>query len=77
MPLPNQLYGETIANLLLEMKDTTYTIIITGINLTNAGNYTFSASQTKTTTTVGIWQERTTGANHNNHAFVYIAGYKK
>ena len=77
VPLPSQLYGETIANLLLEMKDTTYTIIITGINLTNAGNYTFSGAQTKTTTTVGIWQERTTGANHNNHAFVYIAGYKK
>ena len=75
--LPSQNYGETIANLLLEMKDTTYTIIVGGINTSNNGNYAFSGGQTKTTTTVGIWQERTTGSNHNNHAFVYIAGYKK
>ena len=75
--LPSQQYGETIANLLLEMRDTTYTIIITGVNLINNGNYTFSAAQTKTTTTIGIWQERTTGSNHNNHAFVHIIGYKK
>lgn len=68
-------YGSTTVTLLKTMKDTNYQITLGGINLTTNGNYVFTVGNTITTSSFTIWDERSTGQNHENACFWRVSGY--
>ena len=68
-------YGSTTISLLKQMVDTNYNITLGGRNTTENGNYVFTVGSSVTTSSFDIWDERTTGGNHENECYWRVSGY--
>lgn len=68
-------YGSTTISLLKQMVDTNYNITLGGRNTTQSGNYVFTVGSSVTTSSFDIWDERTTGGNHENECYWRVSGY--
>ena len=68
-------YGSTTISLLKQMIDTNYNITLGGRNTTENGNYVFTVGSSVTTSSFDIWDERTTGGNHENECYWRVSGY--
>ena len=70
-------YGYTDVTLLRTMGEINYNITIGGVNSTENGNYVFTVGNINniTTSSFRIWDERSTGSNHENRCYWKVCGY--